>query len=238
MFHHKGLTAINTDRPEMEMLKCGNADIYIKPECVCSFYNVFEASFYHEYSSCPDDQPSDIVTQLKCPDCKKYSLNNNGPCINGGNLTCKGEEVAPEVTCQCPPNYEGDLCEKRIEKIIRICDRIPNNSSHGLSDCTYTSKECVTYSRNTWFAYRCQESNILQNRHGLPLCMDTENTTQGTNLDPIENKPDTPQASWTGMTYFLILLFSAFAVFVSIAYATKCFGKQNPQETPAHITLI
>ena len=51
------------------------------------------------------------------PDCKKYSLNNNGPCINGGKLTCKGQEVAPEVTCQCPPNYEGDLCEKRIEKV-------------------------------------------------------------------------------------------------------------------------
>ena len=81
-------------------------------------------------------------------------------------------------------------------------------------------------------------SNLIQYLTGLPLCMDTENTTQGTNLDPIENKPDTPHASWTGITYFLILLFSAFAVFVSIAYATKCFGKQNPQETPAHITLV
>ena len=76
---------------------------------------------------------------------------------------------------------------------------------------------------------------------GLPLCMDTENTTQGTSsLDPIENKPEKPHDSWTGITYFLILLFSAFAVFVSIAYATKCFGKQNPQETPAdnYNTLI
>lgn len=69
--------------------------------------------------------------------------------------------------------------------------------------------------------------------------MDTETTTQGTSsLDPIENKPDKPHAFWTGITYFLILLFSAFAVFVSIAYATKCFGKQNPQETPAHITFV
>ena len=49
--------------------------------------------------------------------CKKYSLNNDGPCINGGKLTCKGEEVAPEVTCQCPANYEGHLCEKRIENV-------------------------------------------------------------------------------------------------------------------------
>ena len=54
------------DFTSVEMLKCGNADIYIKPECVCSFYNVFKATLYHGYSSCPDDQRSDIVTQLKC----------------------------------------------------------------------------------------------------------------------------------------------------------------------------
>ena len=51
------------------------------------------------------------------PDCKKYSLNNTGPCINGGKLTCRGDEVAPEITCQCPPNYEGKFCEIKIEKV-------------------------------------------------------------------------------------------------------------------------
>ena len=49
--------------------------------------------------------------------CEKYSLNNNGPCINGGRLNCIGEEVAPEITCQCPPNYEGKFCEKMIENV-------------------------------------------------------------------------------------------------------------------------
>ena len=133
----------------MEMLKCGKTDIYIKPECVCSFYNVNAATLYHGYSSCPAGAESDIVTQLKCryrdiqrfkmlkgsvtqivyaflygfffsfegPDCKKYSLNNNGPCINGGKLTCKGQEVAPNITCECPPNYSGAFCENKVENV-------------------------------------------------------------------------------------------------------------------------
>ena len=48
------------------MLRCGQTDVYIKPECVCSFYNVYEATLFHKYSSCPDGAESDIVTQLKC----------------------------------------------------------------------------------------------------------------------------------------------------------------------------
>ena len=50
-------------------------------------------------------------------DCKRYSLNNTGPCINGGKLTCRGEEVAPEIACQCPQNYEGKFCEVKIENV-------------------------------------------------------------------------------------------------------------------------
>ena len=48
------------------MLRCGQSNVYIKPECVCSFHNVYEATFYHSYSSCPEGTPSDKVTQLKC----------------------------------------------------------------------------------------------------------------------------------------------------------------------------
>ena len=52
------------------------------------------------------------------PDCKKYSLNSTGPCINGGRPTCRGEEeVAPEITCECPPNYEGKFCEVKVENV-------------------------------------------------------------------------------------------------------------------------
>ena len=48
------------------MLRCGESYTctYIKPGCVCSFYN--EATFYHSYSSCPEGTKSDMVTQLKC----------------------------------------------------------------------------------------------------------------------------------------------------------------------------
>ncbi|XP_078330616.1 uncharacterized protein LOC111111529 [Crassostrea virginica] len=177
------------------MLRCGQTNIYLKPECVCTFNNVFEAK-NHGYSSCPNGVNSDIVTQLKCPDCKKYSLNNKGPCINGGTLICKGDEVAPEVTCQCPSNYEGRLCENRIENITRICDRISNASLHYLKNCTSTSKKCVTYSRNELYAYVCQENNTPQYRQELPLCLDTESTTKGTiPSDPNENNPEKPHAS-------------------------------------------
>ena len=47
-------------------LRCGQTDVYIKPECVCSFYNVYEATLYHGYSSCPPGNVADLVTKLKC----------------------------------------------------------------------------------------------------------------------------------------------------------------------------
>lgn len=50
-------------------------------------------------------------------DCKRYSLNNAGPCTNGGKPTCKGDEVAHEITRECPPNYRGPFCEEKVEKV-------------------------------------------------------------------------------------------------------------------------
>lgn len=47
------------------MQRCGASDVYIKPECVCTFNNVYQ-SIYHRYSSCPHGEESDVVTQLKC----------------------------------------------------------------------------------------------------------------------------------------------------------------------------
>uniref|UniRef100_A0A8W8JUV7 EGF-like domain-containing protein n=1 Tax=Magallana gigas TaxID=29159 RepID=A0A8W8JUV7_MAGGI len=99
------------------MLRCGASGVYIKPECVCTFHNVYEATLYHRYSSCPHEEGSDVVTQLKCPDCKRYSLNNNGPCINGGNLTCRGNEFVVQITCECPPHYHGMFCEEKEENV-------------------------------------------------------------------------------------------------------------------------
>nr|XP_034336857.1 slit homolog 1 protein-like isoform X1 [Crassostrea gigas] len=157
------------------MLRCGTSDVYVRAECVCSFYNVYEAK-YHNFSSCPQGEKSDDVTKLKCPDCLKYSMNRNGPCINGGNLICNGNEVAPNIKCRCPLNYKGMFCEEKIENVTRICDRI--SSTNGLTRCDSTRMECVTFSRNRRYAYKCQETDASQERRGLPLCVDTEDTTQ------------------------------------------------------------
>ncbi|XP_078336800.1 uncharacterized protein LOC144626482 [Crassostrea virginica] len=168
--YHNGAQCQSSDQT---MLKCGQTDVYIKPECVCSFYNVYEAE-YHGYSSCPKGSGTDIVDKLKCPDCKNYSFNNTGPCINGGNLTCKGDEVAPNINCKCPPNYKGMFCEEKVENVTRICNRTSNPSALGLKNCTETGMDCVTYSRNMTYAYKCNKFHTSQERGELPLCIDTE----------------------------------------------------------------
>lgn len=58
-----------------------------------------------------------LVLNFVGPDCKRYSLNNNGPCINGGNLTCRGNEFVVQITCECPPHYHGMFCEEKEENV-------------------------------------------------------------------------------------------------------------------------
>lgn len=156
------------------MLRCGKSDVYIKPKCVCSFHHVYEASKYHDYSFCPQGEESDDVTLLKCPDCEMYSLNNNGPCINGGRPSCKTNEVAPKMTCECPSNYGGMFCEEKMENVTRLCDRISNSSAKTLPNCDNTKQKCVTYSSNRRYAFQCDESDTYQERGELPICNDTE----------------------------------------------------------------
>lgn len=158
------------------MLRCGTSNVYIRPECVCTFHHVYEA-MYHQYSFCPQGDKSDVVTALKCQYCLMYSLNNNGPCINGGNLTCKEDVVAPDITCDCPPNYKGMFCEEKRENITRLCDKISNSSADDLKNCTETKHECITYSRNGRYSFRCYETDTSQERGELPLCEDTEDIT-------------------------------------------------------------
>lgn len=50
---------------DKEMMRCGASNVYIKPECVCSFHNVNEAKF-HKYSFCPQGEEADDITQLRC----------------------------------------------------------------------------------------------------------------------------------------------------------------------------
>lgn len=158
------------------LLRCGQTKVFVKRECVCTFHNVIEATHYHSYSSCPSGEESDIVTQLKCEDCKRYSLNNAGPCTNGGKPTCKGDEVAHEITCECPPNYRGPFCEEKVEKVVRICDRISNVSIEGLKNCDITWNDCVTYSRNK-YAYKCNKKSYCWRDKGYH-CVTTQKIPQ------------------------------------------------------------
>lgn len=153
-----------------------------------------------------------IFLLLAClgPDCKMLSLNNKGPCINGGNLTCTGDEVAPAIKCTCPPHYKGNFCEDKMENVIvfitlisfflstcsnlfdkhkckhdsfyiaylspypvcikfqitRLCDIISNASADTLRNCNVTKEDCVTYSRNRRYAFKCYKTETSQERGG------------------------------------------------------------------------
>lgn len=153
-----------------------------------------------------------IFLLLAClgPDCKIHSLNNKGPCINGGNLTCNGDEVAPAIKCTCPPHYKGNFCEDKMENVIvfitlisfflstcsnlfdkhkckhdsfyiaflspypvcikfqitRLCDIISNASADTLKNCNVTKEDCITYSRNRRYAFKCYKTETSQERGG------------------------------------------------------------------------
>lgn len=75
-----------------------------------------------------------------------YSLNNNGPCINGGKLPCKGDEVAPEIQCECPPHYHGMFCEDKMENVIEMFSMI-----------IFSSPTCGNFMGK----HRCKHDDIL-----------------------------------------------------------------------------
>ncbi|XP_062615770.1 uncharacterized protein LOC134277448, partial [Saccostrea cucullata] len=148
-----------------ETLQCGDTDVYIKSECVCTFYNVNEAK-YHDHTACPNGENSDDVKRLTCRECALFSLHNKGPCINGGNLTCKtGENVlAPDIQCDCPDDFEGMFCENRMENVTRICDMVTEPSSPQLINCDLTKMDCFTYSENKKYAFKCNKTEESQER--------------------------------------------------------------------------
>lgn len=64
-----------------------------------------------------------------------------------------------------------------MENITRLCDKISNSSADDLKNCTETKHECITYSRNGRYSFRCYETDTSQERGELPLCEDTEDIT-------------------------------------------------------------
>ncbi|XP_048760960.2 uncharacterized protein LOC125670065 [Ostrea edulis] len=161
-------------KQERNALQCGHSGVYIKPECICTVLNVLEAK-YHNRTACPKaGEKSDSVPKLKCSDCKKHSVDNKGPCINGGNLTCTKDVLAPEIACNCPKGYSGMFCESKMLQVVRICDRITQNLD--LRSCDITKMDCITYSENRIYTFKCNETNSDQilKRGDLPLCSETE----------------------------------------------------------------
>ena len=55
-------------------------------------------------------------------------------------------------------------------QVTRICDRILKNSTNWLPDCASTGRDCITYSRNKIYAYKCNETYVSQDREGEDQC--------------------------------------------------------------------
>lgn len=54
---------------------------------------------------------------LSGEDCRKYSVNKTGPCLNGGSLICKPKTLPIHSTCLCPESFSGNYCENKIEPV-------------------------------------------------------------------------------------------------------------------------
>ncbi|XP_062597355.1 uncharacterized protein LOC134258781 [Saccostrea cucullata] len=219
-------------------LRCGNTGVSIKPECVCSFHNVWEA-MYHDHSSCPGEVKSDNVRLLRSPFTAVHTNEDELDIItkpvseevkvdenfskrditstpqqdeDAGDFLLLGE-TSPgnmdnlshrirvssalfdvmsgqseidhplcEIRCDCPLRFEGMFCENKMEKVTRICDRNENASSlNYLQNCDRTKMDCITYSENKRYTFKCtkKSATILRGKAELPICRETEiNTTE------------------------------------------------------------
>lgn len=50
--------------------------------------------------------------------------------------------------------------------MTRICDRISKPSAQGLKNCEVTGMDCVTYSRNMTYVFKCNKFRTSQRRQG------------------------------------------------------------------------
>ncbi|KAK3097597.1 hypothetical protein FSP39_011280 [Pinctada imbricata] len=64
---------------------------------------------------------SDPKSCIDGQDCKNYSLNQRGPCLNNGTFRCKDRQLAKDIKCSCPEGYSGYYCQ--TYKFSDICKR-------------------------------------------------------------------------------------------------------------------
>lgn len=60
-------------------------------------------------------------------------------------LTCKGNEVVPNINCLCPPNYVGMFCGEKLENVnqifflirlssqLKLCEKLVNNTQRDIT---------------------------------------------------------------------------------------------------------
>lgn len=151
---HRGNTELCRKRlNDREQIQCSGD--FILPKCICSYHQVSNP-IYHNYTACKLNSRRDNVKFLTCDDCRKYSVNKTGPCLNGGTLICKSKTLPIDSTCLCPKSFSGKYCEKKIEPVYRICHskpllhlpKVPNCSKDQTNECkviiNLTSFKCTT----------------------------------------------------------------------------------------------
>lgn len=106
------------DFVERERVECAGS--FIRPECICSYHQVSN-KIYHNYTACAENTRRDNIYHLNCEQCKKYSENKNGPCLNGGNLICEGDTLVTEASCNCSESFSGKFCEIKTVPTYRTC---------------------------------------------------------------------------------------------------------------------
>lgn len=152
-------------------LECSGS--FILPKCICSFHQVSNP-IYHNYTACEYNSRKDSVNHLSCDECKHYSENKNGPCLNGGNLICEPSTLASEATCNCPAPYSGRFCETKTIVIYRICSLKPEKSlTKRLSDCSEHKLGSCTVGSTI---FECT-SNVTKEREYQECDSDLNNTT-------------------------------------------------------------
>lgn len=134
---------------DIEQIGCSG--VFILSKCICSYHHVSNR-IYHNYTACPFNSKKDDLNHLTCEDCRKYSVNETGPCLNGGTLICKPQTLSTDLTCLCPESFSGRYCENKIEPVYRICHLKPLLRLPELPNCSKDQMdECKVYINSTIF---------------------------------------------------------------------------------------